>query len=175
VTRRDFVKQAAHALAIVAIMIPFLFVFTVALTVTAAPLALFLLPVELALVVGAIIGLVAPRTGARLQGWADRMLVESPWPDRLLVVVESAPRSARAPAMRGTSFGGSTSATVAHTLGEPSFALSVEPVELLEGRRECIREAQYSLTRWERTRDPLDRARLLAAILLLQAMVRAES
>jgi hypothetical protein len=89
VTRRDFVKQAAHALAIVAIMIPFLFVFTVALTVTAAPLALFLLPVELALVVGAIIGLVAPRTGARLQGWADRMLVESPWPDRLLVVVES--------------------------------------------------------------------------------------
>jgi hypothetical protein len=64
---------------------------------------------------------------------------------------------------------------VAHTLGEPSFALSVEPVELLEGRRECIREAQYSLTRWERTRDPLDRARLLAAILLLQAMVRAES
>jgi len=51
----------------------------------------------------------------------------------------------------------------------------VEPVELVEGRRECIREAQFSLSRWERTRDPLDRARLLAALLVLQAMVRAET
>jgi hypothetical protein len=73
------------------------------------------------------------------------------------------------------SFEGSSAATPAPTVVEPSFALAVEPVELVEGRRECIREAQFSLSRWERTRDPLDRARLLAALLVLQAMVRAET
>ena len=52
-----------------------------------------------------------------------------------------------------------------------SFAESVEPVELVEERRECIREAQYSLSRWERTRSPVDRARLLAALELLVALV----
>ena len=55
-----------------------------------------------------------------------------------------------------------------------SFAVAVEPVELVEERRECIREAKYSLARWERTRSPVDRARLLAALALLAALV-AES
>ena len=79
---------------------------------------------------------------------------------------------------------GTTTVTLARTIGRGgagkgcgaarglSFALDVEPVELVEERRECIREAQYSLSRWERTRDELDKARLLAALLLLAAMVR---
>jgi len=55
-----------------------------------------------------------------------------------------------------------------------SFAESVEPTELVEERRECIREAQYSLTRWERTRSPVDRARLLGALALLSALMCGE-
>jgi hypothetical protein len=97
--------------------------------------------------------------------------------------------------VRTHSVEGSTAATVAATIENgndrpgrstfrgkdravaalPSFALAVEPVELVEQRRECIREAQFSLTRWEQTRDPLDRARLLAALMILQAMVRSAS
>lgn len=53
-----------------------------------------------------------------------------------------------------------------------SFALAVEPVELVEERRECIREANFALRCWERSRDPADRERLLYALEVLARLVR---
>lgn len=54
-----------------------------------------------------------------------------------------------------------------------SFALAVEPIELVEGRRDLVREVQHWLGVWERTRDPEARGRLLQSLEVLALLVRA--
>lgn len=50
---------------------------------------------------------------------------------------------------------------------DPSSALALEPIELSEGRRELLREAQHWLGVWERRRDDEARGRLLQSLELL--------
>lgn len=47
------------------------------------------------------------------------------------------------------------------------FALAVEPVELVEVRRELLREAKHWLGEWERHRDEEARGRLLQSLEML--------
>lgn len=55
-----------------------------------------------------------------------------------------------------------------------SFALAVEPIELVETRRELLREAQLWLTRWEQSRDAEARGRLLQSLDVLAMLVRRD-
>ncbi len=48
--------------------------------------------------------------------------------------------------------------------GDRSFALAVQPVELVEARRELLRLAQHWLTTWERSHIPEARGRLLQVL-----------
>lgn len=54
-----------------------------------------------------------------------------------------------------------------------SFALAVEPVELVEARRELVREVQHWLTAWERGRGEQARGRLLQSLDVLALLVRS--
>lgn len=56
-----------------------------------------------------------------------------------------------------------------------SFATATEPVELLESRRELVREVQWWLSEWERSRDPEARGRLLQSLDVLALLVRGPS
>ena len=56
--------------------------------------------------------------------------------------------------------------------GDSSFAVDVEPIELVETRRELLREAQVWLTIWERGRDLEARGRLLQCMDVLGWLVR---
>lgn len=51
------------------------------------------------------------------------------------------------------------------------FALSIEPVELVELRRELLREARLWLHVWERSRDPEARGRLLQSLDMLKVAI----
>lgn len=53
-----------------------------------------------------------------------------------------------------------------------SFAVAVEPIALVEGRRELLREAQHWLGVWERNRDAEARGRLLQSLEALALLVR---
>lgn len=63
--------------------------------------------------------------------------------------------------------------------GFPSEVASVHDESVLdelaasEGRWELVREAQWSLREWERHRRPEDRARLVATLEQLAALMRA--
>lgn len=53
-----------------------------------------------------------------------------------------------------------------------SFALAVEPIELVEGRRELVREANHWLGEWERNRSEEARWRLVQVLETLAMVVR---
>lgn len=53
-----------------------------------------------------------------------------------------------------------------------SFAVDVEPIELVEGRRELVREVQHWLGVWETQRTEEARARLVQCLELLALLVR---
>lgn len=61
------------------------------------------------------------------------------------------------------------------TRGNPceGFALAVEPIELVELRRELVREVQFWLGVWERTRDGEAQGRLLQSLEVLASLVKA--
>lgn len=56
---------------------------------------------------------------------------------------------------------------------EGSFALEVEPIELVEGRRELVREVQHWLGVWERSRTEEARGRLVQSLEVLSLLLRA--
>lgn len=56
---------------------------------------------------------------------------------------------------------------------EGSFATAVEPIELVEGRRELVREVQHWLGVWEKSRDEVVRGRLIQSLEVLASMLRA--
>lgn len=58
-----------------------------------------------------------------------------------------------------------------HLAGE-SFALAMEPVELVEVRRELVREVQLWLYKWERSRSAEARGRLLQSLDVLGMLIR---
>lgn len=53
-----------------------------------------------------------------------------------------------------------------------SFALAVEPVELVEGRRELVREVKHWLGVWETQRSEEARGRLVQCLELLALLVK---
>jgi hypothetical protein len=53
------------------------------------------------------------------------------------------------------------------------FPQAVESVEAREERWDLLREAQWSLRQWELHRRDVDRARLVASLDLLSALVRS--
>lgn len=55
---------------------------------------------------------------------------------------------------------------------EGSFALAVEPIELVEGRRELVREVQHWLGVWESQRSAEARGRLVQCLELLALLVK---
>ena len=55
---------------------------------------------------------------------------------------------------------------------EGSFAVAVEQIELVEGRRELVREVRHWLGVWERTRNEEARGRLVQSLELLALLVR---
>lgn len=55
----------------------------------------------------------------------------------------------------------------------PSFALAVEPVELVETRRELVREVQHWLAVWENSRSEEVRGRLVQSLEVLALLVKA--
>lgn len=56
---------------------------------------------------------------------------------------------------------------------EGSFALEVEPIELVEGRRELVREVQHWLGVWERSRTEESRGRLVQSLEVLSLLLSA--
>jgi hypothetical protein len=54
-----------------------------------------------------------------------------------------------------------------------SFALAVEPVELVETRRELVREVQHWLGIWENSRSEEVRGRLVQSLEVLALLVKA--
>ena len=56
-----------------------------------------------------------------------------------------------------------------------SFALDVEPAELVELRRELVREVQFWLTEWEQGRADEAKGRLLQSLELLALVIRGSS
>lgn len=56
---------------------------------------------------------------------------------------------------------------------EASFALDVEPIELVETRRELVREVQWWLGVWERSRTEEARGRLVQSLEVLALLLRS--
>ena len=53
-----------------------------------------------------------------------------------------------------------------------SFALAVEPVELVETRRELVREVQWWLGVWEQSRTEEARGRLVQSLEVLALLLK---